>query len=1468
MDNKFDLIFENHLKNIRRSGKTIGHMLFEDLPGRDIESKIILSHFENQYIELTLGHIRKIVRNLVAHFDKKKIMPGETVILLTFSGCNEMITALFFIALAVRGCRIFLPMFSENKEFEEWIKLTGTLHIILPEIEVGGMDGHDKGKSDILKIKSIASGLKVKIWDSNADFTIYNSILGLNETFSCEESQFITELDKISAEDEVLIITTSGTSGKSKLVAYSHEAYYMNCLAWEQAGFYNKKTLGGTGFTPLITHTMGIRALINAIWTGSPVCLIITEWFLTKPETVRYLLLKMNLEHITGGPAVYKTFLELFRIYPELKSVISKNLKALISSGAPYDPATAIEVFNATGLFLHNAYGTTETQQVFSTLLSDPSSFKTDKLPLGHPLPGVIVGLIRTDNEQDHYRLYVKSAFSHKLCISTEGFSHNDFFDTGDIVYLDENKCFFYVRRANLDFFKDSFGVKIPVSSVRDYYKILGEVSEYIEYYPITNFPGLAALIFIKENSQPPGLVKDIKILKKYAGILEEINNRLIENIESFEFQHRHVRRIALVNQTPPQTGKGTISVKQINIQYADTIGRLTDTRKDASGIESIDMANRTFEKYTRYLSPQIGDLMSSLKINYRYHRGSGDSLFTFIHGEEVEIMDVTGGYGTNLLGHSNPLITKTAIDFISSGKISLCNQLSIQNYAGLLAEKLNLLIGQETGKSYNVVLGNSGSEAVEIAIHHALFEWEKRIEKIIDQQFQMYGCSNNFDIKKIWAKNLSVIKGSKVRIITAINSFHGHTTGARNLLGNFKKRTKFSNLLNIEAIFIDDRKENWHQLLADTLNDSFINLERVSQAGGELKVIPFRLQSVIAAIVEPVLGEGGVRVINNQFLDELSMEEFPLISDEIQCGLGRTGGIPECKCAHYYLFGKALGGGLEKISAVMIESSRYCYNFSEFYSSTFANGELAAVTAMKTLDIINSESFLKAVREAGSYLGNKLSVLHKNHPSVIKEIHGKGLMQAITFNPECALDNIILRALFKTEKAGFLFSGWLLNNHRIRMFPALSSPHTLRIEPSSGFTKEDTDRLILALDDLCSVIKEKQMYKLFSFLMDNDLFVEPLAELCGNNFLQQHFDLPLANSVRTAVLVHIAYPLKDLRTIEPDFIKASDTGLRILFNRLQILLEMEPIKLLALNLFQGKVHFSMYLIPLDSSELEFLHKSGKRKKIITKIQNAVNMAADDGAEVISLGGYTSILTNNGLSLYEPPGKKIVTGNTLTAASGLSHLIKKIKSSPEFNKQNRIAVIGSTGNIGQVIVEILCKRLDVCSELILVSRSEKRVTELMQEINKKYKNHVPVISTCKLTDIKDADVIVISTNTNDPIIFPHNISSEKPVLISDLSIPSGISPDVALMPNVTSLAFSAFVSLSEDKDVVISSFSPPGTLFCCAAEAILLGLEKFEKPLKGKINPEAVMEMTLLAEKHNFLQTTGSLESFKTGKTY
>jgi acetylornithine/succinyldiaminopimelate/putrescine aminotransferase len=463
-----------------------------------------------------------------------------------------------------------------------------------------------------------------------------------------------------------------------------------------------------------------------------------------------------------------------------------------------------------------------------------------------------------------------------------------------------------------------------------------------------------------------------------------------------------------VVNQPPPRTGKGTISVKQINIDYRELINRLTDTRKDAYGIESTDILSHGAYKFTQYLSPQLGAFMSSLKLNYQYHRGKKDSLFTYIHGKEVEVLDITGGYGANLLGHNNPGICSELKDFISNNRVAICNQLSIQSFTSLLAEKFNLIIGSVTGKSYRIIFGNSGAEAVEIAIHHAYFEWERRIEKIIEQQIQMYVGNKDIDALGIWSRNEKIIKKTRNRIIAVTNSFHGYSTGARSILGNRNKRIRFSRLTNIESVFIDDRDENWAEQLKCIIDESLITLERIVQADHEIKIVPFKVSTIIAAFAEPVMGEGGIRVVNSDFLKELSRYEFPLISDEIQCGLGRTGDFPECKYANYYLFGKALGGGIEKISAVIIDKSRFCFNFSEYYTTTFGNGELASATALKSLEIIESDSLEKKVKEIGDYLKNGLTEIRNKYPSVISDVKGKGLMLAIYFDPVCAAENII----------------------------------------------------------------------------------------------------------------------------------------------------------------------------------------------------------------------------------------------------------------------------------------------------------------------------------------------------------------------------------------------------------------------------------------------------------------------------
>jgi len=585
---EFDIIIESPLHFNQDEVKTIGSLLFEDMLGRGDDSTIIQSHLGNRYFAVTLKQLRKTTAWLMAAFKRKNICRGQTIILLTYPGCNEMFTALFFTALSSAGCRVFMPMFPEASEFTEWLKITEAAHVIVPELELGELENHHREKDSLSQITMQALNKNVPVSDILRDFSFIDVLENKKIVPDDVMNAAISEKNCVSIDDEALIISTSGTSGKSKLLIYKHSAFYLSCLSWQEAGFFSLKTLGGTGFTPLFTHTMGIRAYINALWTGRPVCLIITEWFLQKPDIVCNLLSQMKPAHITGGPAVYNLLLELFRNYPELKTELNHSITTLVSSGALYNPDTSNSIYDAFGLHLHNAYGTTETQQAFSTLSMDIPQANTQFTPIGKPLPGVSAGLIVTDPKNKHYRLYIKSVFGHSDCLNDQHML-NGYFDTGDIVMLSEEKNLFYVGRATNDYYKDNFGVKIPLSALRKYYDSLIENIYHVEIFPLNIFPGQAALLFVNEPACEAGQIFDRGILEKYGDIIREINNKLKKTIEPFEFQHRHICRISVINGKPPLTWKGTISILQINQIYKDIIDFLSDNLKDSEGIQNIE---------------------------------------------------------------------------------------------------------------------------------------------------------------------------------------------------------------------------------------------------------------------------------------------------------------------------------------------------------------------------------------------------------------------------------------------------------------------------------------------------------------------------------------------------------------------------------------------------------------------------------------------------------------------------------------------------------------------------------------------------------------------------------------------------------------------------------------------------------------------------------------------------------------
>lgn len=1454
----FDHCISKELDLVSNFPKNLAELIFEKLEIRNENSFILLSHDDTSYVEISLKQFRFIIFSLYREFTKKGIHSGDTVLLAAITGNNELFIALMFAALTSFGVRVLLPMFLETNELLDWLKESDCHIALIPEEDILSLHHHEKEKRIVKEMRRISGDWNLSCYDIFADFNIREYLYSTPQDSSyCDDELYKEIVRQTSYKTESLLITTSGTAGKSKLVVYCQGAYIYSCMSWQQAGLFDDDLLGGRCFTPMFTHTMGIRAFFNALWTGHPVCIINTEWFLEKPETVRYLLLKMQPEHITGGPSIYNLLLELMRCFPELKDELPRSFKTLISSGAPIDPKTIKEIETSFGLKIYNAFGTTETQQILNSILLDKKG-KQGRTSLGDPLPGVKIGLKHLKGEPDLYELYVQCVFGMK---STSGYvtpigTPPGYYYTGDIVRLNGDNQIFYVGRENRDFIKDGFGVKIPVERLHKYYESLFVKAVHIEFFPVKGVPGLAALLFMQTGKCVAGVVTDNNLIQSYSGVISEVNNRLSKSLEPFEYRHRSIIRFTLVNAEVPRTVKGNVSSFKIKTLYEDEINNLVEHLRCSRSVQNIETLDGQETLFTQHHNSYFGKMMLALSIDYSYHKSKKDFLFTIHRGKELEILDFTGGFGTNLLGHSNERINQVAIDFLKNNEIPISDQGSIQNYTGELAQKLNLMIGDLTHKDYNVVFGSTGSEAVEIAIHHAFMEWKKSFERIRRNQFERYGCGVGDLVKEIWEKNTAILSNCEVFMLCLKDAFHGHSSGARAVLGNMRKREKFSNLLGVKSIFIDDKAENWKENVELAVEASKIKLQKVVWKRNSYLAEEFDFPGILGAIAEPVIGEGGIRIVNPKFLHHLSGYGFPLIMDEIQCGLGRTGSLLASQGvnASYYLFAKALGGNVEKISAVLIEKSRYIKEFPDFYSSTFANGGLAAKIALETLSIIEEDDVAKKAREKGEVITHRLNSVREKYPEVIQKITGKGLMQGIIFHDFSRSEKVFFRCLYNENYLGLLFSAYLLLKHRIRILPSISSPNILRVEPSAYITNDEINKLEYALEELCDNIANERMYEIFKPLMDGDPFTDNKGKLPDEGFMFTGIEEPLPGAEKVAIIAHFVYPNAELRALDKDLCKASDTGLRILFNRFQGLMQAKPFLLFSKNIMQGKIHLSFIALAVDSAELDKRIRQRKQAKIIEKIQDAVNLAQKLGINTVSLGAYTSIITNNGLSLVESGNTRIITGNTLTAASGIIRLKKEIEKRSKTNQPIILGIVGASGNIGSILSQTFIEPEMNFEWIYLFGRNTKKLREIIptDQYGNQNGKQTRVKTEDDLIQLRKCNVIIVATNSNDPIIFPHHIHQKTEVIISDLSTPRAVSEEVFEMKNVVSVNFASYIKLPEEPEFVISSHTPKGTVFCCAAEAILNGLQPIDCNLKGKISVEGVRKVTQLAVKYHF----------------
>jgi acetylornithine aminotransferase/acetylornithine/N-succinyldiaminopimelate aminotransferase len=373
-----------------------------------------------------------------------------------------------------------------------------------------------------------------------------------------------------------------------------------------------------------------------------------------------------------------------------------------------------------------------------------------------------------------------------------------------------------------------------------------------------------------------------------------------------------------------------------------------------------------------------------------------------FKSGEGVYIIDEAGnryldllsGIGVNALGYNHPAIVE-AIARQSRALIHTSNLFYHEGQA-----ELALRLTERTGLD-RVFFANTGTEA-----------WEGALK--LARAYAGLKRSEGVDI------------GTK--FLALEQSFHGRTFGAMSTTYKAKYREPFGPVVpGVEFVRFND--------VAD-LRSKFSN-------------------DVCAILVEAIQGEGGVRLLTQEFFAETralaNSTGALLIVDEIQAGMGRTG--KWCAYQHYDIqpdvttLAKPLAGGIP-LGAVLCNEEVARAMHAGMHGTTFGGGPLACAVGVAVIDTIEKEGLLAHATKVGGYFQDSLRALAQKHETII-DVRGKGLMVA------AELDSADLAKLTVAEML------------KRRILINCTSDTVLRFLPPYILDRSHVDTAIAALDEI-----------------------------------------------------------------------------------------------------------------------------------------------------------------------------------------------------------------------------------------------------------------------------------------------------------------------------------------------------------------------------------------------------------------
>jgi len=360
--------------------------------------------------------------------------------------------------------------------------------------------------------------------------------------------------------------------------------------------------------------------------------------------------------------------------------------------------------------------------------------------------------------------------------------------------------------------------------------------------------------------------------------------------------------------------------------------------------------------------------------------------------------LDFASGIAVNSLGHCNPELVKV-IQNQSKKMWHISNAFEILEQEKLAKKLVKLTFADK------VFFCNSGAESVEAAIK-------------IARAYHQINKRNN-----------------KYKIITIKGSFHGRTLATISASGQKKLTNGFKPLV-----------------------DGFTQVEF-----GDHKSIEKVIDKQTAAImIEPILGEGGIKVVPNQCLEGIrelcDKKKILLIFDEVQSGIGRTGKFFSYQWSKIkpdiLATAKGMGGGFP-IGACLVTNKVSKGMEIGSHGSTFGGNPLACSISNKVIEIISKKKFLDDLNNKAKFFLNKLEKIKNNYNNLIDEIRGKGFLLGIKSKINSAV------FIEKLRDNGLIIVG--------------ASENVIRILPPLNVNKKELIIALKIIEKTCKDISKKK---------------------------------------------------------------------------------------------------------------------------------------------------------------------------------------------------------------------------------------------------------------------------------------------------------------------------------------------------------------------------------------------------------